>query len=468
MSQAQVLQEYLIKLGYKTDLVSYKKFEDGMNSAGKLALKTGALVTGAVVALEVATSKFAYAMRNAYFTADLAGSTTQKMDAMAFAGKQVGISAENMGGTLKKLGVLLKTDPGLEALANGFGVKTKGRDVSDVAKDLMAALAQKPAWLRTNIAEAFGFDAETTLLWTQNIDKFNQKLAEAEKRQQALNPEKEKARKLTEEYTEAMDKLGHSFDMAAQNVMFRAMPAFKGFTDFLTKSFSGLSVLAGEGGWDKFLQNMRKNDPAMARLFDPIGKDTGASRPAPSAPAAVTTPDRKSAANRLNGLEKYYGLPSGLLESIWKTESGYGRNMGPSSAGAEGHFQFMPATAKEYGLKNPYDFNESSDAAARKMKSLLTHYRGDVNKALAAYNWGEGNLDRNGGRMPESVQKYVGDITGNMARLGVSGTGGGITQNNNTTINVTGSDPKAIGSAVAGAQSRVISDSLRNLKGATQ
>lgn len=142
--------------------------------------------------------------------------------------------------------------------------------------------------------------------------------------------------------------------------------------------------------------------------------------------------------------------------------------MGTSSAGAEGHFQFMPATAKEYGLKNPYDFNESSDAAARKMKSLLTHYRGDVNKALAAYNWGEGNLDRNGGRMPESVQKYVGDITGNMARLGVSGTGGGITQNNNTTINVTGSDPKAIGSAVAGAQSRVISDSLRNLKGATQ
>lgn len=94
-----------------------------------------------------------------------------------------------------------------------------------------------------------------------------------------------------------------------------------------------------------------------------------------------------------NDLEKKYGLPSGSLNSIWKSESSGGKNM-LSSAGAMGHYGFMPATAKEFGLKNPNDFAESSDAAARKLKGLIKYYGGDIEKSLAAYNWGEGNLDK--------------------------------------------------------------------------
>ena len=107
-------------------------------------------------------------------------------------------------------------------------------------------------------------------------------------------------------------------------------------------------------------------------------------------------PDSASKA-RFDELESKYGLPSGVLDSMWLQESGRGKNM-LSSAGAEGHFQAMPDTAKEWGLKDPYDFNESSDFAARYMQWLLKQTGGNLSEALAAYNGGIGNLKSKGWR----------------------------------------------------------------------
>lgn len=129
---------------------------------------------------------------------------------------------------------------------------------------------------------------------------------------------------------------------------------------------------------------------------------SGMSTPSGSVPA--------NAQGLLTEKEIEYGLPLGLLDRIWAAESGRGKNM-LSPAGAEGHFQFMPKTAKEYGLKNPYDFMESSDAAARKMRDLLKQYGGDLQMATAAYNFGQGNLARTGlGGVPKETREYVAKV----------------------------------------------------------
>ena len=108
----------------------------------------------------------------------------------------------------------------------------------------------------------------------------------------------------------------------------------------------------------------------------------------------------------LNGLEKKYGLPPGVLDSVWAAESSRGVNM-ESPKGALGHFGFMPKTAKEYDLKDPNDFVSSADAASRKIKNLMRYYKKDVEKALAAYNWGEGNLDADIESHGEKWKKYL-------------------------------------------------------------
>lgn len=61
---------------------------------------------------------------------------------------------------------------------------------------------------------------------------------------------------------------------------------------------------------------------------------------------------------------------------------------------AKGIAQFIDATAQRYGLKDPFDPYASFDAWGQYMSDLLKMYGGDYARALAAYNWGQGNVDK--------------------------------------------------------------------------
>lgn len=134
-----------------------------------------------------------------------------------------------------------------------------------------------------------------------------------------------------------------------------------------------------------------------------------------------------NADSRLSAVSQKYGIPQHMLYSVWAQESRKGNMKKSSAAGAKGHFQFMPGTAKAYGISGrEWDFDASSDAAARYFQWLLKHYNGDHNKALAAYNWGNGNLDKAIQRYgnnwmshaPKETQGYVNSINKMMAYKG--------------------------------------------------
>jgi hypothetical protein len=117
------------------------------------------------------------------------------------------------------------------------------------------------------------------------------------------------------------------------------------------------------------------------------------------------------------GTEKRYGLPAGLLSAMAQQES-RGNAGAVSPAGAAGLFQFMPGTAREYGI-NAFDPAQSANAAARKMAGLLSRYHGNLTAALSAYNWGEGNLERKGmANAPAETRNYAPEILARMASLG--------------------------------------------------
>ena len=137
-----------------------------------------------------------------------------------------------------------------------------------------------------------------------------------------------------------------------------------------------------------------------------------------------------NADSRLSAVSQKYGIPQHMLYSVWAQESRKGNMKKSSAAGAKGHFQFMPGTAKAYGISGrEWDFDASSDAAARYFQWLLRHYGGDHNKALAAYNWGNGNLDKAIKRYgndwlshaPKETQGYVNSINKMMAYKGRGG-----------------------------------------------
>ncbi|MBN5214069.1 transglycosylase SLT domain-containing protein [Serratia ureilytica] len=123
---------------------------------------------------------------------------------------------------------------------------------------------------------------------------------------------------------------------------------------------------------------------------------------------------------KLSKLEETFGLPAGLLRSMVITESG-GETQAVSKAGAKGPFQFMPGTAQDFGLvgDDVFDPEKSAHAAARYMSQLLKMFDGDLGKALAAYNWGQGNVERKGlGAAPQETREYVPKVLSNLPQPG--------------------------------------------------
>ncbi|EIW5629739.1 lytic transglycosylase domain-containing protein [Klebsiella pneumoniae] len=115
-------------------------------------------------------------------------------------------------------------------------------------------------------------------------------------------------------------------------------------------------------------------------------------------------------------LEGKYGLPAGLLSSVAATESG-GDPFAESKAGAKGLFQFMPGTAKDMGLKgrDVFDPHKSADAAGRYLRFLLDATGGDLEKTLASYNWGLGNVQKKGmDNLPSETRNYVPKVMAGM------------------------------------------------------
>jgi hypothetical protein len=117
----------------------------------------------------------------------------------------------------------------------------------------------------------------------------------------------------------------------------------------------------------------------------------------------------------VNAAAQKWGVDPGTLTAQLYHESGYNKDA-VSPAGAKGIGQFMPATAKQYGI-DPSDPNQSIDAAAHYVSDLQKKYNGNPQLALAAYNWGPGNVDKwlngkQGWQMPQETQDYVRNITG--------------------------------------------------------
>ena len=112
-----------------------------------------------------------------------------------------------------------------------------------------------------------------------------------------------------------------------------------------------------------------------------------------------------------------YGVEPNLVHAVILTESLY-RPDALSHKGAMGLMQLMPATARLYGLTDPWDPRQNIDGGVRHLRHLLRHYN-DTELALAAYNAGKQAVARYGNAIPpfKETQTYVARATSYLAKL---------------------------------------------------
>jgi Transglycosylase SLT domain len=108
-------------------------------------------------------------------------------------------------------------------------------------------------------------------------------------------------------------------------------------------------------------------------------------------------------------MSEAHGVDPLLVRALIQVESNY-RPKAKSIKGAMGLMQLMPATAREYQVRNPYDPTANISAGVKHLKSLIDRM-GAVELALAAYNAGEGAVKKFNGIPPyRETRNYVSRI----------------------------------------------------------
>lgn len=576
MAQAEVIKEFLVALGFKTDEKGLKDFTSGIEHATKNVVKLVAAIEAAALTVGAGVAAFASNLEQLYFAAKKTGSSATNIRSFEKAVQSFGVTADEASGSLQGLARWMRNNPGSDSILRSLGVETHKangelRDMAEIMADVGKEMSKKPYYLAMDWSKDLGI-SEDTMRAIMNGD-FEAKFAASKKRNENTGFEKaaedahrfmEGMRELTT-YLEAfgikvqdalMNKLGMSMNqfsdwfqkngpmiadrVADLIVQFMTLaekigPALvwlinklieldKSTNGWSTKIIAALALInllggsaviggiislagafgklggsiaaatlgggslmavmgklgllgvAGAAGWQAgtLIHDALSDDTndaigaTVATILAKLGIKnaqealdadmnaraglTGGGGARPSASAGRTN------SVKLAALEQRYGLPSGLLDSVWAAESGRGKNM-RSRAGAQGHFQFMPDTAKQYGLTNPDDFDQSSDAAARYYRDLIGRYGGNLENAVAAYNWGPGNVDRKGlGAAPPETRNYIDRVRG-----GMGGQSAGSTISQNTQITVYGTEAEATGRAVAREQERINQAMARNM-----
>jgi len=119
--------------------------------------------------------------------------------------------------------------------------------------------------------------------------------------------------------------------------------------------------------------------------------------------------DFKAQINRvIKTMGRKYGVDPYLIKSVIKAESNFDPKA-VSPKNAQGMMQLIPATAKDYGVVDPFDAKQNIEGGVKFLRHLIEFFGGDLDLVLAAYNAGPGTVMKYNNKIPPypETQKYV-------------------------------------------------------------
>lgn len=173
--------------------------------------------------------------------------------------------------------------------------------------------------------------------------------------------------------------------------------------------FAGISianaeiyVVRGKGGVLTFTS---RNPGGDAKVFRLSSRGLSYSRGFNIRRREKIYPDRYNSI--IHRAARKVGLEPALVKAVVHAESAFNPRA-ISAKGARGLMQLMPHTARRLGVRNAFSPEHNLDGGTRYLKSLLSRFSGKIDLALAAYNAGEGAVDRYRGVPPYSeTRNYI-------------------------------------------------------------
>jgi hypothetical protein len=160
----------------------------------------------------------------------------------------------------------------------------------------------------------------------------------------------------------------------------------------------------------------RHQPPRIAKLGQDKGSDTPPEIPKLGKARNISLKHARRLAQYAPLIEdaaRRHNVPVELICGVILQESG-ANHKAVSHCGARGLMQLMPATARRFGVKNSFDPAQNIEGGTKYLRWLLDRFDGNLELSVAAYNAGEGNVEKYGNKIPpfKETQNYVPAVLG--------------------------------------------------------
>lgn len=152
----------------------------------------------------------------------------------------------------------------------------------------------------------------------------------------------------------------------------------------------------------------------LARFGDAVPSSDPACQPPPVEPeiklVAAPNPNRELVESWVKQIAPVYSIDPALVMAVIQAESAFNPSA-LSNKNAQGLMQLIPATAERFGVKDSFNPIQNIKGGTAYLHWLLRHFEGKVDLVLAAYNAGEGAVERYQGIPPyQETRNYVKQI----------------------------------------------------------
>ena len=271
MSQADVIREFLVSLGFKTDETSLKKFKSGIEEVSKKVAAMAVAASGAALALGVAVQRFTSNMESLYFAAKRTDSTVKGIKSVQFAARQLGSSSEEAMASIDSLARFMRSSPA----SGGFIKDTLGvdvndangglRDTSEVLVDILKSLGKMPTYRANGISSILGIDENLTLAARSgDFEKLVKQYTQMTK-----GTDHEAAAKKAHELQEKLRELQSRFESLVVVVGDKFLkvvgPQLEKFMTWMESHGDGMGESLGRGV-EEFIKAVRQIGPEIHRI----------------------------------------------------------------------------------------------------------------------------------------------------------------------------------------------------------
>jgi len=221
-----VLQSFVVALGFKMDQQGQRKMEAGIASVAKAAEGLSLALGAAAVAAAAAVTKIAAGFDTLYFSSQRTGASVQNIKALQYAFSQVGSSSEAAAGAIEAYAKAIRTNPGVGQYVKDLGVKQTGDAFNDLSAAIDKIQAKNPYYAGAQMAGLLGISEEQYQTFTKYRKEIATYRAEYDKFTKQFGLNNDEAAKSSASFMRGLNSLGTLATVVGQKFLVALAPAF--------------------------------------------------------------------------------------------------------------------------------------------------------------------------------------------------------------------------------------------------